>query len=254
MHQLLKFLNYTFLRGHCVLCNTASGRAFDLCRVCEDHLPRIGHHCKVCCVSLTSIAAGSGSSINIDTAPALSLCGACLKQTPAYSQTHIPYTYQPPVDHLLWRFKFSGDLAAGQVLARLLAQYIGERNIGKVDMIVPVPLHWRRQLNRGFNQARELAVTVGNILDIPVSSGVVQRTGHTHAQQGLNRRQRQSNLSNSFAINAASTQQLIKDKSIVIIDDVVTTGSTVEAIAKLLINNGAAQVKICAVARTPLEN
>lgn len=254
MRQLLKLLNYTFLRGHCVLCNTASGRAFDLCPICEDHLPRIGHHCKVCCVPLSSISISVGFSTDIDTAPALSLCGACLKQTPAYSQTHIPYLYQPPVDHLLWRFKFSGDLAAGQVLARLLAQYIGERSIGEVDMIVPVPLHWRRQLNRGFNQARELAVTVGNILNIPVNSRLVQRTAHTDAQQGLNRRQRQSNLGNSFAVNPADTEQLIKDKSIVIIDDVVTTGSTAQAIAKVLINNGAAQVKVWAVARTPLEN
>ena len=224
-----------------MLCKSASKRALDLCVVCEGDLPRLGQYCKICALPLPLMVVSE------------STCGSCLKRPPAFTRVEAPYLYQSPLDQLLWRFKFGGELATGQVLGRLLARYLKAHSISEVDMIVPVGLHWRRQFGRGFNQARELAVIVGKILNIPVSSRVIQRTTHTPAQQGLNRRERQRNLHRSFAVKSTAGESLIKGKVIAIMDDIVTTGSTADAIAKLLIKNGARQVVIWAVARTPLD-
>jgi ComF family protein len=182
------------------------------------------------------------------------ICGVCLSHPPAYTRLYTPFLYRPPIDRLLWQFKFHGNLAAGNVLGQLLASHIEQNNNGMIDMLVPVPLHWQRQFRRGFNQAYLLARTLGQIMDIPVNNKLVKRRSNTPSQQGLNRKQRQKNLSNSFVINTTEVQSLIKSRTIALIDDVVTTGSTVEAMAELLIDSGAAQVDVWSVARTPVEN
>lgn len=122
------------------------------------------------------------------------------------------------------------------------------------DLIMPVPLHWRRKLARGFNQSGELAIIVGKLLDIPVRSDLLTRVAHTSPQRGLDRDQRRRNVKRAFAPKTIRARQQIEDRSIAIIDDVVTTASTADAVARSLMNSGAAQVQVWAVARTPLEN
>lgn len=248
VRRLLDCASYLVLPGNCVLCKSKSFRPLDLCTVCEIDLPNPYSPCKICCSPLAHTATGSENS-----EPHSKICGDCLIQPPTYTRLYTPYLYQPPVDRLLWQFKFEGNLSVGKVLGQLLAQHIEENNNINADILVPVPLYWRRLFRRGFNQANELATTVGKILDIPIANNLIKRRYNTLSQQGLNRKQRHSNLAGSFAIRTDKLRRLIKGKSIALIDDVVTTGSTVEEIAKLLKQHGAAEINIWCVARTPIE-
>ncbi len=259
--KLLTWLSYALLPGHCLLCKSDTKRRFDLCAVCEQDLPCIGTRCDICSVPVHSailIDSNSEPDPLQQRKPKLVTCGNCQHHPPPFSATIIPYLYQAPVDQLIWRFKYKGNLVAGRVLAQLLAKNIRalHKTEGaiKPDFIIPVPLHWRRRFSRGFNQACELAVVVGRQLEIPVTKRLIKRVIHTPAQQSVNRKQRQSNTPHSFVVRATKPECEIKGRSFAIIDDVMTTGSTVNAIARLLVKNGAAQVVVWAIARTPLEN
>ncbi len=151
---------------------------------------------------------------------------------------------------MIQSFKYGSKFKHGRVLTTLLASEIQANNTGlsKPDVLVPVPLHWRRQLKRGFNQAEVIARTLGSDLGFPVNTRLIARARSTKAQEGLSRRERQSNLRKAF-IPTGDVQGL----SIAVIDDVVTTSSTAEAVARCLKQAGAKQVQIWAIARTPLE-
>lgn len=268
----LNKLSYALLPGHCVLCKSPSERKFDLCKVCEEDLPHIGRHCKICSIPLVDIKPDptpeSAPELTLDATlepgpdphiqAGLPSCGNCLVKPPPFTQTLIPFSYRAPVDKLIWEFKFNGNLAAGKILAVLLTQYIQQASAlhqaVKPDVIIPVPLHWRRRFSRGFNQAYELSKTLGKSLAIDINKGLVKRTINTPRQLNLNHRQRLKTMRNSFAISASSTDEDIVGKTFAIVDDVVTTTSTVGTIAKLLVNCGAARVVVWAVARTALEN
>ncbi len=254
--RLLKRLSYFWLPGLCLLCKMDSGRNLDLCAVCERDLPLLGHHCKICAAPLPTISTtpDTPATSTTPTTSTTARCGECLQRPPAFSETLTPYLYQAPLNRLVWRFKFNGDLAVGRVLANLLAQHLGELGNEMPDLIVPVPLHWRRKLARGFNQSGELAIIVGKLLDIPVRNDLLTRVTHTSPQRGLDRDQRRRNVKHAFAPKTIRAQRQIKDRSIAIVDDVVTTASTADAVARSLMHNGAAQVQVWAVARTLLEN
>lgn len=255
--SLLSRLNYALLPGHCLLCKSDSRKPLDLCDVCDQDLPRIGRHCEVCSVPLPNLESDSepDAEPNIISRPIT--CGECLSHPPAFSLTLAPYLYQAPVDHLIGRFKFKGDLVAGKVLGGLLARYIvklsRKHDVIQPDIILPVPLHWRRQLYRGFNQANELAFTLGQRLDIPVNNKLVKRVIHTRSQLNLNPEQRQANLRNAFALRGTDSHQKVEGRSFAIVDDVITTGSTTNSMASLLMAKGARQIVVWAVARTVLE-
>ncbi|GGY86998.1 hypothetical protein GCM10011613_35240 [Cellvibrio zantedeschiae] len=117
------------------------------------------------------------------------------------------------------------------------------------DLIIPVPLHWMRRWQRGFNQAEILAQYVADELAIPMATKIVQRTHKTPPQKGLSRIERQKNLRKTFAINSKYLSN-IKDKHVVLMDDVVTTTATVRELSELLIRAGAKDVQVWALART----
>ncbi|MBV1931084.1 MAG: ComF family protein [Porticoccaceae bacterium] len=241
--------SYMLLPGHCKLCKSDSMRSLDLCALCESDLPDIGDHCNIC-------SEPSANPWPKALAKPLT-CGNCLNRTPYFSHAHIPYLYKAPIDRLLISFKFKGDLVAGKVLGKLLSQHIEQcikHDLAVPQAIIPVPLHWWRRLGRGFNQAHELAMTLSKHLNIPVNNKLVLRKTHTSAQHHLNREQRLHNLRDAFSVSRYACAEQIEGKSFAIVDDVLTTGSTANAIAKLLIDNGAARVVVWAVARAALEN
>jgi ComF family protein len=242
--------SYTLLPGHCKLCKSDSMRSLDLCALCESDLPDIGRHCNICSEPFSNPQADDPDVSSL-------ICGNCLKGKTLFSHARIPYLYQAPIDHLLISFKFKGDLVAGKVLGELLSQHTEKcikHGLIAPDMIIPVPLHWRRRFGRGFNQAHELAISLSKRLNIPVNDKLVLRKTYTRAQHHLNREQRLHNLRNAFAVNSSARIEQIEGKSFAIVDDVLTTGSTANAIAKLLIDNGAVRVVVWAVARAALEN
>lgn len=220
----------------CLLCDEAVDGATPLCMACETELPWLGDHCQTCALPLPA----SGLT-----------CGQCLKQPPAFEQVIAPWTYSFPIDTLITRFKHSANWPFGHLLAELVAQALQHRfadDLPRPDLLVPVPLATRRLRQRGFNQAAMLARWLGTRLDLPCDERLLLRTQDTSAQQVLNANERRNNLRNAFALAPGAT---LKGRHLALVDDVLTTGATAQALARVLMDAGAARVDVYCLARTP---
>ena len=137
--------------------------------------------------------------------------------------------------------KFRGKTANARLLGRWMAAYVKpELPLWRPDVLVPVPLHPRKLRKRGYNQARLLAEGVGAALGLPVDARLVRRKNSTEAQMRLGRLARQRNLEQAFAIGKGRKAR----GNILLVDDIYTTGSTVDAIARVLKENGAGKVYV----------
>lgn len=208
----------------CLLCGMASGEA--LCPGCAADLPRLGEHaCPLCAQPLAAPA------------PA---CGACLKSPPAYDATHVALRYAFPADQLVLMLKFGHRLASAEFLAaRMLA---GPHPAG--DVLVPVPLSRQRLRERGFNQAVELARPLARALGLPLDVSSLARVRDTLPQSRLPWRARRGNLRRAFACAADFT-----GRAVIVVDDVMTSGATLDAVARTLKDHGAARVENWVAAR-----
>lgn len=234
--RLWRQLSYRLFPGHCLLCGVPSCRPLDLCQHCETDLPFNRPACQRCALPLAAAAPDTPD-----------ICGTCIAKPPPFESCLAPLHYEFPVDSLVNAFKHRGQFSRGALLADFLVAELQQKN-RLPELIVPVPLHWRRQFQRGFNQAAWLANYVGRRLVIPVDQRLLSRRRHTPHQQGQTRKQRLANLKGAFHLNHPVT-----NKAIAIVDDVMTTGSTAGELAKLLMNGGATRVEIWCLARTPLE-
>lgn len=212
---------------HCVFCGTSTSH--DICPDCDSELPRIEYSCRQC-----------GIPLEHD-----SLCGDCLIAPPAFLRCIAPLCYEPPISHLIGAFKYQGNFNYGRILSQLLIKRLQQDNI-EIDTMIPVPLHWRRRWQRGFNQAEIIADEISRTLQLPLKTRWLRRTRASASQQSLDADARHKNLRDAFACSAA-----VRDQRIAVIDDVVTTGATANAIARALLNAGAATVEIWCLARTP---
>lgn len=213
----------------CALCAAASGEAL-ICRACDASLPAIGPACARCALPLPG--------------PGL-LCGRCLrKRHPAVDDSVAAFEYRFPVDRLVQRFKFGSDLALGRALAARLAQRL--RFADRPHRLVVPPLSPRRLRERGFNQALEVAKVLGRDLGVACEPRAILRVRETEAQHELDRARRLANLRGAFAC-----AHRFDGAHLAIVDDVVTTGATVETLARVLKEAGAERVSVWAVARTP---
>lgn len=218
---------HTFFPRHCVLCATPSHDR-PLCAACDADLPR--HSVPVCPVCALPALDGM-------------VCGSCLRHPPAFGHTLAAFGYRFPIDHLLTAFKYAGDLALAEVLAEPLARCAAGHP--KPDLLVPMPLHPTRLKERGFNQALEIARPLSRWLDIPLGADACRRTRDTPAQAGLQWKQRRSNMRGAFACDLDLT-----GKKVAVLDDVMTTGSTLDELSRVLLRCGAAEVSAWVVART----
>jgi ComF family protein len=178
-------------------------------------------------------------------------CGQCLKQPPAFERVAAPWTYSFPVDSLITRFKHSAKWPLGRLLAELFAQFLQHRfdeDLDRPDALIPVPLASKRLRQRGFNQAAMLARWLSISLDIPCDETLVLRIQDTSAQQDLNADARKKNLRHAFALAPVAS---IKGRHFALVDDVLTTGATAQALARLLLDAGARRVDVYCLARTP---
>lgn len=224
--------------NRCLLClGSAAGIAECICAACLDDLPWLGSACCQCALPLP----------NEDM-----LCGQCQQSPPAFSQVVAPFRYAFPLDSLIPAFKYQHKLTYGRLLARLLQQaiihYYQERQQALPDLILPLPLHRARQAQRGYNQALELARPIARQLAVPLDRRNLTRQRATTAQQGLDAQQRRHNLQDAFRCRYP---ERLLDKHIALVDDVVTTGTTVNEASRTLLAAGAASVSIWCIARTP---
>jgi ComF family protein len=218
----------------CVLCG-AEGQAHnaDLCLPCQSSLPWASAPCARCALPLSATSA----------APVEALCGHCQTQPPAFAACLAVFQYQPPLDYLLQQLKFNGRLVQARLLGALMAQWLAGRLDDLPDHIIAVPLHAARLRERGFNQALELAYPISRRLGVPLRLNAVRRLLATPPQSALSRKQRLNNMRGAFEIR----QPL--HGYVVIVDDVMTTGSTADELAKTLLVAGAERVDVWVCAR-----
>ena len=218
------------LPPRCVLCGLPSG-AVCICSACKSDLPWTGPHCRQCGLPLD--------------APRDNTCGCCIQKPPPFSRTLCPLQYLFPADRLVQSFKFNRQLAAGRVLSRLMGEWVVGQNADQPDMLIPVPLHHLRIIKRGFNQAYELGSDLGRILDIPLLSSALRRRRNTRAQSGLDRKQRRNNVRGAFYWHSPGKPA----RHVALIDDVMTTGTTVTECARVIKKAGAKRVDVWVAAR-----
>lgn len=182
------------------------------------------------------------------------ICNGCLVDLPWHERLTepgpaplaviaAPLDYAFPVDAALKAFKFHRRLEYGPAFAELLCRVIQELP-GDIDSLLPMPLHWRRQAMRGYNQAHELVRVLHKQSDLPVLASV-RRVRATPYQSGLDAAARRQNLRNAFKASAA-----IESGHVLIIDDVITTGESCRRLARVVLDAGAGKVSALAVART----
>jgi len=175
--------------------------------------------------------------------PTPQACGRCQKKLPAFDSAFALFRYDEPVRHLIHSLKFGARYPCGRLLGTLMAEKLAALQ-EKPSAIMPVPLHPSRYRQRGFNQASEIARTVSRRLDIPLDLRSCYRIRSTAAQAELSAKERRKNLRNAFAVKTPLTHQYVA-----ILDDVITTGATVNELAGALRRAGVARVDVWACAR-----
>ena len=218
------------LFGHdCALCAGRSATSL-VCPACIEALPRIARACPRCAIPLGTRGP---------------YCGECLApDRHAFDDALAVFEYRFPIDRLVQRFKYAGDLALGSWLASRLAESAALRP--RPDLIVAAPLSARGLRRRGFNQALVIARRVAGALRLRCDFDALRKVRETAPQQRLERRQRIRNLQDAFECRVR-----LAGEHVAIVDDVITTGATMDALARALRECGAGRVSAWAVARTP---
>ncbi|MBD3896132.1 ComF family protein [Halomonas sp. ML-15] len=220
------------LPGRCHFCLAPVASDAPWCEACLVALPWNLPACPRCAEPLPPLT------------PAGMPCGACLTQPPRYARARVALRYADEVALLIQGFKFSASPRAGAVLLALLEYQL--RGVERLpEVLVAVPLHPRRARQRGFDQVAWLAERLARRLALPLVKA--RRLRHTPTQVGLSRRARQANLKGAFAVDQPLPGH------IAILDDIITTGATCEALAQACVAQGASLIEVWAVARTPRE-
>ena len=242
----------------CALCDATLGAAEEgLCEPCAGALPgRLSARCPRCGLAAGGPArgpaqghargpAGSPAGDSARGAAAAAHCAACLRTAPPFERTLVLADYAPPVDRLVHALKFGGELALAGALGARMAPLL-QASGWQADALVPVPLGAGRIATRGFNQSAAIAHGIGRRLGLPVRAGLLARILETPAQSTLALAERRGNLAGAFSASPAAA-----GLRLVLVDDVMTSGSTLEAAAAALQAAGAGPVAALVAARTP---
>lgn len=197
-----------------------------LCAACLADLPRLpDEHCPICALPVPNSA----------------VCGECLHHPPHFDATYAPFAYAFPIDQLVQAFKYGHQLALSNLFARLM------QNKASVaaDVMIPLPLSRERLRERGFNQAVEIARPLARAYGIPLDLHATTRITDTAAQASLPWKERRANIRHAFECSLYLT-----GKSVVVVDDVMTTGATLDEFARTLKLHGAVHVANSVFART----
>lgn len=221
----------------CCFCGEPSECPREICHSCYSSLPWSENACFRCGAEL----ADENEHIQ---------CNRCQENPPAFDKLSALFQYQPPVIKLITGLKFSSQLSSGRILGELFAEKIKDiyNSPGSLpEAIIPVPLSLKRLRKRGYNQALELLRPIAKSLRIPILHSVCQKIKHTTPQSELSREKRHRNLKGVFTvINAKPLKNL---EHIAIFDDVVTTGSTAQALSRVLKEHGVPRVDVLCCCR-----
>ncbi|CAL63034.1 Putative amidophosphoribosyltransferase [Herminiimonas arsenicoxydans] len=228
----------TALPSSCALCGFSSRQA--LCVDCEQ---RFFHQTPPRCLQCASPLPHTGALAQ--------RCGACLGDPPAFDATIVAGDYAAPVDHLVLALKFGNRLALAPLFASMLRDAIlREPAFAMPALLTAVPLGEKRLSERGFNQALEIAKPLAQAIAIPLAPQLLERTRDTLMQSMLHPAERHRNMRHAFVL-PANADVLVRGRHVGVVDDVMTTGVTLNEIAATLKRHGAVRVTNLVFARTP---
>lgn len=221
---------------YCCLCGIHSGTDWPLCAPCRADLVPNGTACTRCAIPLAAASPEDG------------LCGQCQVRAPAYDRAVAPWLYEERLGHLIAQWKFNGQIRLTPLLAHLWR--LRMVNPAPVDLLVPMPLHWRKLWQRGYNQSvllcRALQRNHPALGNMEIDLRLLRRRRATLPQTGMDAAQRRANLAGAF-----TCRRPCDNLAIAVLDDVLTTGATAEEAARALRTAGARRVEIWCLARTP---
>lgn len=227
----------------CLACSgTATGSAhLGLCLACRGRLVPPAAGCAACGAAIPAAA--------LSRLPTGWVCGECRRRPPAFDALLVPWSYEGPVQAVVQGLKFRRLGYLGRHLARDLRDLLVAGG-DTWDLVVPVPLHWRRRWLRGYNQAERIARPLAAHLAVPCVEGLRRRRA-TRPQTGLAREARLANPREAFAPRRRPRTPRWEGRRVLLVDDVVTTGATLRAAAAALRSAGVESVTAVAAARTP---
>ena len=218
------------IRTLCILCGAPAESAADrLCRPCSAELPLPAAGACPCCGAPASVATE---------------CARCFPRAPAFDACLSGCAYRYPVDQMIKRLKYGARLELAHALCRPLLETLGRDMAVVPDCLVPTPMHGARLRSRGFNQAREIARVLSQRLSLPVEDRLLRRHKLTAYQYELRPEQRKTNVMDAFYLI-----KTMRYKNIAVVDDILTTGATVDELARLLKRHGALHVQVWCLAR-----
>lgn len=209
----------------CLLCDAPTTRDW-VCAGCDPELPRLP--CARCAVCAVPLAWGS-------------TCGACLRHPPAFERVTTAFAYTFPVDAMICALKYGRRLALAPVLGAVFAEEVAPQ----ADVLVPMPLAPRRHAERGFNQALELARSLSLRHRVPIAARACRKVMETPPQAALPWKERARNVRRAFVCDTS-----FDGLRVAVVDDVLTTGATMNELARVLRKAGAIGVSGCVLART----
>lgn len=236
LRQALRFALDVALPPLCPSCREPLGDGVGLCAACWSKLALIE----------PPYCARLGIPFVYDPGPGL-LSMEAIANPPAYQRAQAAVRYDEVAKALVHGFKYGDRLDLAPMMGRWMAR-AGRELLAGADGIVPVPLHWRRLWARRFNQSAALAGVISEIAGVPVLHGALKRVRATRQQVGLSQPQRAENVQGAFRVGAEG-KAAIKGRRLVLIDDVLTSGATVDTCARALLRAGAAEVDVLVFAR-----
>lgn len=224
------------LFNFCTVCGSPQNHN-NLCEYCQNTIIHPDNVCHQCAEPV--------STEDCEQDPDSILCGRCLSNSPYFDHTFFAGLYRPPLSDLLHQFKFNQSPELKNLLAKLFVdQYLKDEK-PMPEALISIPLHKKRLRQRGYNQAQLIAKVLSKKFQIPLINSQIIRVKNTIEQSTLKSYQRQKNVRKAFEIKGSFP------KHVAIVDDIVTTGSTVNAVAQLLKKRSVTQIDIWAIAKTP---
>ncbi|KQV91475.1 amidophosphoribosyltransferase [Massilia sp. Root351] len=250
LRALLARASHTLLPGACVLCGGEAWTGMQTCQQCHAQIfgtarPR----CGVCANPLAGQWHAQAPGAPMPASRGGAVCGRCLAHRPAFDATLAAADYAMPQDQLVLQLKFGGRLALAALFGRALADAVqAAPGFERPAVLCPVPLGPQRLAERGFNQALEIARALGRRLDIAVHPRLAARVHDTAAQSLVQPSERRANIAHAFAV---ADRALVEGRHIGIVDDVMTSGQTLDELAAAFKRHGAARITCLVFARTP---
>ncbi len=238
LRELLNDVSNIIFPPQCLACaemiNQPAKQVF--CCACQDKIHFItDDFCPICGIPFLSSPAGSH------------ICGNCLENDPYYIQARAVAGFETVIMGAIHKFKYSRSISTGNALGLFMAGFsFPDFDFSGYSLFIPVPLHIKRLRERGFNQSLLLAKEMGKKHNLPVNFSLLKRCKSTLTQTGLNKAEREKNVKGAFVI---ADRKKVAGENIILIDDVYTTGATLNECAKVLLEAGAQKVAVLTLSR-----